>query len=75
MVSPIQLFLHKVSLATLATFNCLDAKAIASDHVSDTVYSTPNMTFVPEPHNDEEELCGANICVDMDKSLGTVQVS
>ncbi|KAN0087917.1 hypothetical protein V8E55_006538 [Tylopilus felleus] len=38
------------------TFNSLDAKAITLHNHEPAIYSTPNMTFVPEPHNGEEEL-------------------
>ena len=42
---------------TLATFNSLDVKSIGTVHDGTIIYTTPNMTFIPEPHNDEEELC------------------
>ena len=50
-------FAQGVSPITPATFNSLDAKAIARDNLNSTVYSTPTMIFIPKPHNDEEELC------------------
>ena len=38
----------------IAIYNCLDAKAIVCQDA--IVYMSPNMSFVPEPHLDEEEL-------------------
>ena len=46
----------KSLLVTQAAFNSLDAKSIACDRDDPTVYSSPNTSFIPEPHNGEEEL-------------------
>ncbi|KAF8433959.1 hypothetical protein L210DRAFT_872483, partial [Boletus edulis BED1] len=35
---------------------CLDAKAIVCHSSGSVVYTSPNMSYVPEPHNEEEEL-------------------
>ena len=34
----------------------MDAKSIACERDGSTVYTSPNATFIPEPHNSEEEL-------------------
>jgi hypothetical protein len=41
---------------SLANFTSLDAKAIACTSNDGQVITTPNMTFVPEPHVDEEDI-------------------
>ena len=48
--------LFSILLAFIAPFSALDAKAIATCSKSLSVITTPNMTFVPEPHVDAEEL-------------------
>ncbi|KAH0834936.1 hypothetical protein J3R83DRAFT_10626, partial [Lanmaoa asiatica] len=37
-------------------FTSLDAKSIVYDRDGSTVYTFPNMVFIPEPHNADEEL-------------------
>jgi hypothetical protein len=44
------------SFATQAIINSLDAKMIACNSDSAMVYTSLNMSFVPEPHNSDEEL-------------------
>ncbi|KAN0086211.1 hypothetical protein V8E55_007345 [Tylopilus felleus] len=43
-------------MAPQATFNYLDAKSIACHSDGMMVFTSPNMTFVPEPHNGDKEL-------------------
>lgn len=56
-MSPVSSFYqHHILLATSAVSKCLDAKSLATDYHGVSVYSSPNMSFVPEPHVGEEEL-------------------
>ena len=49
------LYLKKTHLLQ-ATFNSLDAKSIACECEGSTLYTSPNATFIPEPHHGKEEL-------------------
>ncbi|KAH0827362.1 hypothetical protein J3R83DRAFT_4007 [Lanmaoa asiatica] len=54
-------FLESISLPKQASFTSLDAKSIVYDCDGSTVYTSPNMVFIPEPHNADKEL---RVCAD-----------